>query len=87
MSDLKKEEKRNSTKLAAYVWDKRDENVGIKEINWEIMKKCNKYRPNSKKCDVCLSEKLAIMKNGNLLNKRSELMGGCRHKAKWKLNA
>ena len=39
-------------------------------------------QPGGDKCDVCLSEKLSIMKNRdtNSLNKRSELMNSCRHK-------
>ena len=52
-----------NTKLATYVWDKRDEGVEIKEVKWEILKKCQKYEPGGRKCDVCLSEKLIIMKD------------------------
>ena len=39
------------------------------------------------KCDVCLSEKLLILrsKDPHLLNKRSELMSRCPHKRKFRL--
>ena len=78
---------RTNTKLATYVWDKRDEGVEIKEVKWEILKKCQKYEPGGRKCDVCLSEKLIIMKDRdpNSLNKRSELNNSCRHRSRQKL--
>ena len=39
------------------------------------------------KCDVCQSEKLAIMKDkdSRSINKRTELMNKCRHKWRQKL--
>ena len=39
------------------------------------------------KCDVCLSEKLAIMKDKDRrsINKRTEVMNKCRHKWRQKL--
>ena len=39
------------------------------------------------KCDVCLSEKLAIMKDkdSRSINKRTELMNKCRHEWRQKL--
>ena len=61
--------------------------VGIEEVKWEILKQCVKYAPGGDKCDVCLSEKLCIMKNkdNRSLNKRGELMNTCRHRARWRL--
>ena len=57
------------------------------DVKWTIVKKCNKYKSGSKMCDVCLSEKLEILKGRKkgerLLNKRSELMNKCRHKRKF----
>ena len=47
-----------------------------------IVKKCQQYTAGGDKCDVCLSEKLAIMKDkdSRSINKRTELMNKCRHK-------
>ena len=86
-SDLRNEKNRNSTSMAAYIWNQRDRGIGIASTKWEILKKCQKYKPGQKKCDVCVSEKFAIMKNknSNSLNKRTELMSACRHKARYKL--
>ena len=74
-------------KLANYVWKKRDEGAEIIDIKWEVEKQCHSYTPGSGKCDVCLTEKLSIMKNRDprSLNKRSELMNTCLHKKSWLL--
>ena len=47
----------------------------------------SKYTAGGDKCDVCLSEKLAIMKDNDRrsINKRTELMNKCRHKWRQKL--
>ena len=86
---MKNKEHRNNTTLASYIWDKKDEGVAIKSVKWEILKKCHKYKPGGGMCDVCLSEKLAIMKtdDNNALNRRCELMNRCVHKWRHKLGA
>ena len=88
VADAKDSKHRNNTELAGYIWDKKDIGVNIDSIKWEILKKCHKYQPGGKKCDVCLSEKLCIMKDSDptSLNKRSELMNTCRHRWKWRLD-
>ena len=85
---MKDPEKKNSTKLANYVWEKKDKGVEINNIKWEIVEKCQEYVSGSKKCDVCLTEKLHIMKdnNCNSLNKRSELTNKCIHMRSWLLD-
>ena len=54
---------RNNIKLARYTWTKKDNGVNIDNVKWQLLKKCHKYEPASKICDVCLSEKLTIMEN------------------------
>ena len=85
-SDFKYEKNKNKTTLAHYVWTMKEKGKEP-NVTWEIVKKCNKYRCGSKKCDLCLTEKLEILKgrkNGErMLNKRSELMNKCRHKRKF----
>ena len=57
------------------MWEKKDNGEEITNIKWEIVEKCQEYVGSSKKCDVCLTEKLCIMKdkNSNSLNKRFKL--------------
>ena len=83
--------KRNETGLSKRVWELRG-TPGAPEptITWSIHSKSHPYRCGSRLCDLCLSEKLAILKAGNSegsvsLNVKSELMSKCRHNAKFKL--
>ena len=86
-SDAKHRENRQRTRMATYVWEKKDKGVNIKEVKYEILKKCHRYLAGGNKCDVCLSEKLAIMKDkdSRSLNKRTELNNKCRHRWRQKL--
>ena len=79
------EESKGGTTLSAFYWQEKEK--GHKPvIKWRIMKKCSKYRTGSRKCDVCLTEKLLILKcKEPLLNKRTELMYKCPHARKYRL--
>ena len=65
------------------IWEQKENNINIK---WEILYKCHTYQAGNNRCDLCLTEKLTIMNNIGTLNRRSELMSTCRHRAKYKLN-
>ena len=81
-------EKRSETKLSQYIWDLREEDSTVEpDIKWTIHKLCSPYRCGSRKCDLCLSEKLAILKSDprKTLNKKSEIMNKCRHNSKFKV--
>ena len=69
------------------MWNKKDKGIRIRDVKYEIVKKCIPYVAGVNKCDVCLSEKLVIMKDkdGRSLNKRTELLNKCRHKWRQKL--
>ena len=56
-----------------------------RNINWSMIMPGNAYNNGSKRCNICLKEKLCIIKahNPNLLNKRGELISKCRHKNKF----
>ena len=86
-ADMKKRENSKRTSMATYIWTKKDSGVGIKSVKWEVLKKCHSYIAGGDKCDVCLSEKLAILKQKDprSLNKRSELMNKCLHRWRHKL--
>ena len=66
-SATKKQNKKHSTALSAYIWNNgliKDEAVEIIEqkIKWEILKGCTLYSTGMKNCDLCTSEKLFILK-------------------------
>ena len=72
-----------------HIWDIADNPES--EIKWEILKSVNPRPAGSKECQLCLEEKLQILKHSkdpNCLNKRSELSQRCIpfHRAKNKLS-
>ena len=75
-----------TTALAIYVSQCKQRNLEPK-INWEILSKGIKRKSGNRKCDLCLNEKLLILKNvgPDSLNKRTELLAKCPHAAKFKL--
>ena len=76
----------NEIELSKYIWDlkKGRRNFSLK---WSILKRATAYQRGAKQCNLCLEEKLCILKakNENLLNKRSELVSKCRHENKFYL--
>lgn len=84
-SDFRHKNNRVKTTLASHIWDCKDKQTEY-NVSWEILRHCSKYKGGKRKCDLCLTEKLFILKNKeNPLNKRTELMGKCRHLRKFKL--
>ena len=58
------------------------------EIQWSILKRSNTPKCFDCRCSQCLEEKMYILlypEPEKLLNKRSELIARCRHRAKFKL--
>ena len=53
-------------------------------MKWEAIKK---YRAGNRTGNLCMEEKLVIAdcKSKNMLNKRSEVLNGCKHKRAWLL--
>ena len=71
---------RTKSKLSGYIWTLNDKGQDY-EIKWSILKKTTPYRAGSKRCNLCLWEKLFII-NGDkekMINKREELINKCRH--------
>ena len=86
-SDFNHANRKSSTTLSSYIWECKSKNL-VPAVKWEILKHCSKYRGGNRKCDLCLTEKLLILKNrDNSLNKRTELMGNCRHLRKFRLQS
>ena len=77
---FRKEEKRNSTTLSQYIWDK-----GLQPeptIKWAILKKCRSYAPGHSFCGLCNTEKKHIIRNSSdpkNINKKTDLGKKCLH--------
>jgi hypothetical protein len=77
---------RNETELSKFIWNLKDNKIKH-SIKWSIAAHASPYRCGTRRCDLCLSEKLVIIKaqRKNLLNKRSEFISKCRHRNKFLL--
>ena len=90
-SSFSNAEKRTESCLSKYVWKCKDE--GLEPIiRWSIVSRSYPYRCGSRKCDLCLTEKLSILRSvstdpESTLNSRSELLNKCRHSLKFKLRS
>ena len=88
MHSFRDETKTNSTTLSKFIWTNKlnqDEHGNIVEpkIKWSIMKHCSTYQPGNRTCDLCISEKVLIIKNINKpsnINKRTDCAQTCYHK-------
>ena len=83
------ESDRNSTTLSQHIWEIGE--TPEPEIKWEILKKANTRRAGSSECQLCLEEKLEILKtskNPLSLNRRTELSQRCItfHRSRHKLS-
>ena len=52
----------------------------------EYHKKCSVNKPDNSYCDLCLSEKLCMIKNANNINKRNDVGSKCMHTVKFLLD-
>ena len=84
-TSFKKAYKRRHCSLATYIWDLKLENKQW-QIKWEKVKECKLYSRESKKCDLCDSEKNEILDRmvkdlSTVINTRNEFMTPCTHKS------
>ena len=76
---------KSKSKLSAFVWSLREENIDS-DIKWSILRKCTPYRAGGKQCNLCLWEKYFIIKGDHhMINQKDELLGKCRHRDKYLL--
>ena len=82
---FREEEYRNETELSKQIWELKDSNQPYK-IAWSIVQRASPYRCGTRRCDVCLSEKMIIAMADPLstLNKRAEIVSTCRHRSKFR---
>ena len=76
----------SETKLPKHVQNSRDHGIS-NNLLWEIYKKASPYQCGSKRCDLCLPEKISIICSisGTLLNKITELIFKYRYRNKFLL--
>ena len=87
-SSFRHEKEKTSTTLSKHCWEIND--VPEPDIEWQILKKSTPRVAGAKECQLCLEEKLQILKqsgNSMCLNRRSELSNRCFifHRSKHKL--
>ena len=80
------ENNKNDTKLSTEYW-KLANNKLHPRISYSIKDNYKSRNPNSKRCSLCLHEKLEIVDDSKKipLKKRSEVISQCRHRDKYKL--
>ena len=83
---FKHEKHQNSTELSKHIWQLK-RNKKPFTINWSIASRAQSYNSESKRCNLCLTEKLHILnaEKHSLLNKRPELISKCPHENKFYL--
>ena len=84
---FKDKKHKNDTVLSSYLWDLKENHNQIPKLTWPVVRFASDYSDISKRCLLCLFEKLLILTCHNLAaelsNKRSELMAKCRHENKF----
>ena len=78
--------RKSDTELSNEFWRIKD-NKHSANITWEILGRHQVHNTSSKRCSLCLNEKLKIRLhwNNNMLNKRTEILNKCRPKNKYTL--
>ena len=78
--------KKNQTALSKHYWGLKNKGL-TPDIQWSILKRSNTPKSFDSRCNLCFEEKIHILlfPEPKILNKRSELIARCRHRAKFKL--
>ena len=74
--------------LSEFSWEIKGKHQQNPTLKWSIVKRASAYSNITKKCFLCLNEKLEIINYPHpeeFLNKRSELVSMCRHAKKYLL--
>ena len=82
-STFRNPKRKHSTALSKYIWNLKDINANF-SLKWKIIKRCKAYSARTKRCNLCLHEKLIIIRHPKMatLNSRSELLSSCRRRMK-----
>ena len=78
--------RKSDTELSNEFWRIKD-NKHKANITWEILGRHQAYNARSKRCSLCLNEKLkiALHRNNNMLNSGTEILNKCTHESKYAL--
>ena len=78
--------KQKSTELSKHIWELKGNSIQH-QIGWDIASRARPYNGCTRKCDLCLTEKLMITKAdpSSLLDTRDEFISKCRHMNKFTL--
>ena len=69
--------------LSNFVWEKKKHANTETNFVWNVLDKARVYKPEAKRCMLCLTGKYHIIfPKLNLLNSRNELVMKCRHENK-----
>ena len=82
---FRKDTCRNETELSKHIWELKDSSQSY-TVDWTIVQRASPYRCGTRRCDICLTEKMVIaMANpSSTLNKRAEIISTCRHRTKFR---
>ena len=74
------------TELSIKFWKVKEQNKTV-DISWDILGIHQSYNTSTKRCTLCLNEKLAIAvsKEDSILSKRTKIIRKCRHSIKYDL--
>ena len=89
LKSFRHERYKNETTLSTYFWDLKAKGR-TPVVKWSIVRRAPAYNPASKRCRLCLTEKLLILENAGdkrCLNVRSEMFSKCRHRLKFLLSS
>ena len=86
---FKNSSQKYATTLSRYIWG--NQLNPNPNITWELVKSAWPYKPGGRMCDLCITEKIAILRENSLdkekcLNQRNESTDRCVHKLKFRLN-
>ena len=84
---IRHEKYEHSTELSRHLWTLKREGKAY-DIDWSIHKRASAFSNASRKCQLCIAEKVAIItaEKESTLNKKSELVSKCRHENKFYLS-
>ena len=86
IASYRNKSKEKSTEFAINIWKLENSSINY-DFKWSIVCKAYPYTDGTRKCDLCLTEKLAIIKADpeSLFNTLDEFVSKCRHMNKFTL--
>ena len=77
-SSFNLQHRRKSTTLSEHIWSLKERHIDH-TIRWAIINKLKTLPPQSRACQLCLAEKIAILRYKPSLNKKTEIFNTCMH--------